>query len=349
MDLSMNARRPLRDLAGLAMVAVFALAAGCSHGVTQPSDTTSQPAAGGPLVFRASPLDEAEIRFIVPLGNLNPPGHTFPSDHIYFYNRIPNTPFTGPVPVYAPGDGRVQFILQSGVESQLGVRTGSFIYYLDHIVLDAPIQIGVTLTAGQRIGVTGSVAYGIDLGVINDQKTVYFVNPPRFPGTSVHGDAPLPYYEEPLRSRLYARVQAVGSNQDGRFGYDEAGKLVGDWFVEGTPVGESAVASAWPRHLAFVYDNYDPSRVRVAIGGTLPLVGAFAAASNGPDPRDVTPGSGKVVYRLLQAGGPGDAPGAQRGVMAVQMLDATTLIVDVDPSATATDVALGPTARRYVR
>ena len=330
-------------------MASLALVSACSHGMTEPSDPTSQTTQGGPLVFRASPLDEAEIRFIVPLGNLNPPGHTFPSDHIYFYNRIPNTPFTGAVPVYAPGDGRVQFILQSGVESQLGVRTGSFIYYLAHIVLDAAIQTGVTLTAGQRIGVTGSVAYGIDLGVINEQKSVFFVNPLRFPGTSVHGDAPLPYFEEPLRSRMYARVQAVGSNRDGRFAFDEAGRLVGDWFLEGTPVSESAVASAWPRHLAFVYDNYDPASVRVAIGGTLPLVGAFAVASNGPDPRDITPGSGTVVYRLLQAGGPGDAPGTPRGVMAVQMLDASTLIVDVDPSATATDMALGPAARRYVR
>lgn len=345
----MNARRPLRDLAGLAMVTVFALTAGCSHSVTAPSDTNSQAGAGAPLVFRASPIDESEIRFIVPLGNLNPPGHTFPSDHIYFYNRIPNTPFTGAIPVYAPGNGRVQFILQSGVESQIGVRAGTCIYYLDHVVLDASIQQGATLTAGQRIGVTGSVAFGIDLGVINEQKNVYFVNPLRFPGTSVHGDAPLTYYEEPLRSRMYARVQAVSSNLDGRFSFDEAGKLVGDWFVEGTPVGESAVASAWPRHLAFVYDNYDPARLRVAIGGTLPLVGAFAVASNGPDPRDITPASGKVVYRLLQAGGPGDTPGAQRGVLAVQMLDATTLIVDVDPSATATDVALGPAARRYER
>lgn len=208
-------RRRVRYLTRPASAVLVAFASACTHGVTAPSDAASQPGAGAPLVFRASPLDESEIRFIVPLGNLNPPGHTFPSDHIYFYNRIPNTPFPGAVPVYAPGDGRVQFILQSGVESQVGVRTGICIYYLDHIVLDPSVQIGVTLTAGQRIGVTGSVAYGIDLGVINEQKTVYFVNPLLFPGTSVHGDAPLTYYEEPLRSRMYGRVQAVGSNLDG--------------------------------------------------------------------------------------------------------------------------------------
>lgn len=328
--------------------ALLALSA-CSHGVTGPSESTSPSTAGGPLVFRASPLDEAEIRFIVPLGNLNPPGHTFPSDHIYFYNRIPNTPFTGAIPVYAPADGRVQFILQSGVESQIGVRAGTCIYYLAHVVLDPSIQQGATLTAGQRIGVTGSIAYGIDLGVINEQKNVYFVNPLRYAGPSAHGDAPLTFYEEPLRSRMYSRVQAVGSNLDGRFSFDEAGKLVGNWFLEGTPVTESMNAAAWPKHLAFVYDNYDPSRLRIAIGGTLPVVGAFAVASNGPDPRDVTPGSGPITYRLLMPGGPGDAPGPQRGVLTVQMLDASTLSVDVVDSASATSLTLGPTARRYVR
>jgi hypothetical protein len=301
------------------------------------------------LVFRAPPLDESDIRFIVPLGNLNPPGHTFPADHIYFYNRIPPAPATAPAPVYAPGDGTVQFILASGVESQVGVRSGRFIYYLDHVVLDPAIRIGTTLTAGQRIGETGSIAYGIDLGVINESKNVPFINPLRYPGTTVHGDAPLPYFEEPLRARLYSRVQRIGPDLDGRFDFDETGTLVGNWFLEGTPVSESANPTAWSRHLAFVFDNYDASRVRVAIGGSLPMIGVFAVAGNGPDPRTITPASGKVTYRLLMPGGAGDAPGPQRALLAVQMLDASTLAIDVVDSTTASDVELGTNARRYVR
>ncbi len=337
-------------LAHFGMAIVLTVSTACTHGPTSPdSASTTATTSNETLVFRASPLDESDIRFIVPLGNLNPPGHTFPSDHIYFYNRIPPAPASTPAPVYAPGDGTVQFILSSGVESQIGVRVGRFIYYLDHIVLDPAVRIGATLTAGQRIGETGSVAYGIDLGVINESKNVAFINPLRYPGTTVHGDAPLPYFDEPLRGRLYSRVQRVGPDLDGRFDFDEAGKLVGNWFLEVTPVTESANPSAWSRHLAFVYDNYDPSRVRVAIGGSLPVIGAFAVAGNGPDPRTITPASGKVTYRLLMPGAAGDAPGSQRAVLAVQMLDAATLLVDVVDSSTASDVALGSTARRYVR
>ncbi len=334
-------------------VACAAGVSACSHAPTGPSSSSGSGGdptrTGGPLVFRASPLDEGDIRFIVPLGNLNPPGHTFPSDHIYFYNRIPPAPPGAPAPVYAPGDGTVQFVLVSGVESQIGVRTGSFLYYLDHIVLDPAVRVGVALTAGQRIGETGTTAYGIDLGVINEQKTVFFINPLRYPSTTVHGDAPLPYFEEPLRSRLYGRVQRIGAELDGRFDFDVPGRLVGNWFHESVPVTDSASPSAWSRHLAFVFDNYDPSRVRVAIGGTLPLIGAFAVPAGVPDPRDVTPATGRVVYRLLQPGGPGDAPGLQRGVLAVEMLDATTLRVEAIPDGAATDLPFSGAARRYVR
>ncbi len=333
-------------------VACAVCAAGCSHsssGPTGPTGGGDSTRTGGPLVFRASPLDEADIRFIVPLGNLNPPGHTFPSDHIYFYNRVPPAPPGAPAPIYAPGDGTVQFVLTSGAESQVGVRTGSFIYYLDHIVLDPAVRPGVALAAGQRIGETGSTAYGIDLGVINEQKSVFFVNPLRYPSTTVHGDAPLPYFDEPLRSRLYGRVQRLGSDLDGRFDFDVTGRLAGNWFHESLPVSDSASPSSWSRHLSFVFDNYDPSRVRVAIGGTLPLVGAFAVPAGVPDPREVTPTSGRVVYRLLMPGGPGDAPGPQRGILAVEMLDATTLQVEVLPDGAATDLSFTTAARRYVR
>ena len=89
--------------------------------------------------------------------------------------------------------------------------------------------------------------------------------------------------------------------------------------------------------------------MRVAIGGTLPLVGAFAVPAGVPDPREVTPTSGRVVYRLLMPGGPGDAPGPQRGILAVEMLDATTLQVEVLPDGAATDLSFTTAARRYVR
>ncbi len=61
--------------------------------------------ATAPL-FEVSPLRLSDIRGLVPLGNLNPPGHTFPSAHLYFYIRTedPTDPAssTAIVPVFAP-------------------------------------------------------------------------------------------------------------------------------------------------------------------------------------------------------------------------------------------------------
>ncbi|TET53996.1 MAG: hypothetical protein E3J64_02650 [Anaerolineales bacterium] len=58
-------------------------------------------------LFDVSPLDLDDFTGIIPLGGLNPPSHTFPTDHIYFFIRRedPSNP-VGPaasVPVYAPG------------------------------------------------------------------------------------------------------------------------------------------------------------------------------------------------------------------------------------------------------
>lgn len=98
-----------------------------------------------------------------------------------------------------------------------------------------------------------------------------------------------------------------------------------------------------------MYDNYDPSRVCVAVGGTLPLIGAFAVPATAPDPRDVSPSTGRIVYRLPGPGGAGDAPGSQRGILTVEMLDASTLRVEASPDATVTDLPFSGAARRYVR
>lgn len=300
-------------------------------------------------MFRASPLSESAIIAIIPLGNLNPPGHTLPTDHIYLNVRRPNDPPTAPIEVDAPADGIVQYILRNGVEAKIGVRVGTATYYLDHIVLDATIHEGMTLTAGQRLGQTGDATLGIDLGVVNDQKTNSFLNPSRYPPDTLHGDAPLRFFEEPLRSRLYSRVQSVGSNRDGNFAYDVEGRLVGNWFLEGLPPAASSTSAAWPQHLAFVFDNYDPGSIRISIGGTLSVVGVFTIPADAPPPSAVSTSNGKVAYSLLFAGAPGTPPSSQRALMIVQMLAADRIRVEVVDSTTARDAEFSASAQMYVR
>ena len=54
-------------------------------------------------LFTALPIAPANIMGWVPLGALNPPGHTFPTDHQYIYLTTFSSG-AAPVPLYAPGN-----------------------------------------------------------------------------------------------------------------------------------------------------------------------------------------------------------------------------------------------------
>lgn len=291
------------------LVQAVALAAACGAATPTGPDAVGLAAAErnrspeGPLVFTASPVDPALVDFILPLGNLNPPDHTIPSDHIYFYVGFLR-PGVRNVPVVAPGDGTVTTILRgSRPDTKIFVRASStHQYYLDHVILDAGIQQGTRLTAGQAIGTSGG-GFGVDLGVINASRTLFFVNPARYPTDTLHADAPLRYYADPVRSQLYAMVRRESDGLDGRIDYDVAGRLSGNWFLEGLPVSQSAEVSAGSAELAFVFDNVRPSEAIVSSGGLLGLTGTYRIQSGAIPFADVSPETGVVTYQLSQSGG----------------------------------------------
>jgi hypothetical protein len=298
----------------------FAACGGSS--ATAPTSSGSSPTSGagfpaGTLVFKNAVIDQSAMLWITPLGNMNPPSHTLPTDHIYFYFANPNaggSPLGARVPFYAPGDGTVTWMLGgAGQESKIMVRqTSTYSYYLDHLILAPGISVGTVLTAGQPVGTTGN-AYAVDLGVVNDSLTQAFVNPSRYTDSEMlHADAPLKYYTEPLRSQLYARVQRLGADRDGVINYDKAGTLAGNWYSQ---FGNGP--------LSFAYDTYDPSRPMVAIG-VGPYQAVFAIAPGQPAPSDVTVASGRVVYTLaVGRTGPNQPTGGAPYYMLVQMTDDT--------------------------
>lgn len=82
----------------------------------------------GPL-FSAFPMDLDKVTNINPLGNLGPPGHTFPTSHMYFgvpviRGEVGEGPFGDgqvfpPTPVYAMADSELVFINVSTVTTSL--------------------------------------------------------------------------------------------------------------------------------------------------------------------------------------------------------------------------------------
>jgi hypothetical protein len=301
------------------------------------------------FALRASPVDPSLVDFILPLGNLNPPSHTFPTDHIYFYVGYLR-PEIGGVPVFAPGDGIISAIISHTNDSKVMVRaTNTISYYVDHVVLDSAIAQGARITSGQKLGTSGSGGFGIDLGVTDDARTLTgFITPARYPFETVHAEAPLKYFEEPMRSRLYDLVRRDGADRDGRIDFDQPGRLIGNWFLETLSVSESSQPGAWTKLLAFVADNIRPSERRISVGGTLAVTGTFAVDAGTPSFADVTAASGLVRYGL-SFGSSENVQGTIIGTMLVQMADGVHIRAEIVPASGGMVAQFSPAAQTYTR
>jgi hypothetical protein len=334
-------------------LAAFLVLAGCSQsapaGPTEPSPSglptsPGPPAPSSALIFTQAPIDLSAVEFVVPIGNLNPPGHTLPTDHAYFYHRLrnPNAPVQ---PVVAPAAGTVRYVTR-GNDDAIGVQvTPTTMYYLGHVLVNAGLNSGASVAAGQQLGVTSQLSFGLDLGVINDGVTVFFVNPQRYGNNTLHADSPLPYFAEPLRSAIYAKVESRVPANSGRIDFDRPGRLSGNWFLEGLGVSESGIVTAGPRQLAFVRDVLDPSAVRISVGGTLALTGVFGVDPAAPDPVDVSTASGPIGYRLFI----GNSGGPAVGLLMVQLLDDTTLRAEIFAGSQDGRADFTSAARTYFR
>ena len=323
--------------------------AGCGSSHPTSPDAPRAEAAGTPLVFTVPPVDPAVVDFILPLGNLNPPDHTLPSDHIYFYVGFLRRENRN-VPVVAPAGGVVEAVLRGSPDSKILVRVSAAEqYYLDHVILNGDIQTGTRLTAGQSMGTSGN-AFGVDLGVINRNRTLSFANPARYPDETLHADAALRFYAEPVRSQLYAMVRREGDGLDGRIDYDIPGRLSGNWFLQGLPVSQSADVTAGVSELAFVFDNVRPSEAVVSSGGLLGLTGPYRIHAGATPFAAVSPDSGVVAYRLAQTGGTfGIGSPNIVATLLVEMTAADRIRVELVFGAAVVPPVIGSAARTYVR
>ncbi len=93
-------------------------------GACTKSPESRLPAARSKPLFTVSPMDIESISRIVLLGNLNPPGHVFPTDHIYFHISNPDGDDRPDiVTLYSPGDLTV-----TAIEANEHVTAGFFDY-----------------------------------------------------------------------------------------------------------------------------------------------------------------------------------------------------------------------------
>ena len=144
----------------------------------------------------------------------------------------------------------------------------------------------------------GKVGSNFDFSVHDSEVTLDgFVISSRYAGQKIHTVDPFDYFEEPLRTRLLEKNLRAAEPRGGRIDFDIDGRLVGNWFLEGTEGRREQTA------LSFVYDYLDPTQIRISVGGLDERErGGWGVTGNAPDPADVTPASGPIKYEITGTG-----------------------------------------------
>ena len=260
--------------------------------------------------FTVSPVDMSNVYEITPMGNLGPPGHTLPTDHMYIHVSGGRST-TSTVPLRAPGEIYIISVTSDPDDIAPERTEYSIIFglckdvfgYFNHVkgissqmaawLEDAQCEsytqgpqdsctkrIFQKVAAGTIIGEVGHLQGNFDFGAYDYRRRLDFANPSRYGKDSgglwrprtLYITCPLDLYEGQARTDMYRKV--AGTNGCGKTMYDAKGTLQGNWFY-----GDSrADTGQYSGHLSFVYDNKNPSEAVISIGGTITGAGKLAFA-----------------------------------------------------------------------
>lgn len=349
-----------------------------------------------------SPMDYDDIGIIEPYG-IMVDAHVLPTPHGYV-SPADFQSARDQYPVYAVADGTLVYVAHRGEfigdskpvgkvtdEYQLWFEYSCTFYsYYDLLTSVSPeieAAIGGKLTGfngkairlpvkgGQLIGRIGGQT--VDFAVWDFAKPArYFVNP-----KSYDNDAELfyladmfDYFTPELKAQLLTKAVRQAEPRGGKIDYDLDGKLVGNWFKEGTKWRSKTEGNPnsrpWDGHLSISYDFIDPRSIKFSIGDFQGTAKQFGITGNAPDPATVNVDSGLVTYELQQVDYLDGATGKQwratdQGVIAqptatvigpvqatvlLKLTDQRTLKLELFPGKTKEQVAgFTAAARTYVR
>jgi hypothetical protein len=340
----------------------------------------------GVVQFTHLPMNIGDIGPIYPYGGMTE-AHVVPISHGYIYPVVQNSARDA-YPVYAIADGyivnighRSQFVgdghagRQSDEYQLTFEHSCTFYSYFDLLTSLTPelaAKVGksnsfdnkyvrIPVKAGQLLGRVGGQS--VDFGVWNfELPAAKFVNPQSYIGDEerFYLDDMFAHFTPALRTQLLSKDVRVAEPRSGKVNYDIDGKMVGNWFQEGTggfagpPEQQGKGGSRyWDGHLTIAYDNINPTQIRVSIGNWNGQAEQFGFVGNQPDPAKVSLASGMLKLELQK---PGNAHEAGSGVTQVQgtvllqMIEPHKLKLEEFPGKLRDEVAgFTPAARIYVR
>lgn len=265
--------------------------------------------------FDYAPVNLDKTLRMLPLG-LMTGDHVTPVDHHYFQN-FANGEFD--IEVYSPGDGYITDIQpMSGAEEGKDYRiiikhtctiSSTYIYvsnFPEKIKKYAPeknryVSVSIPVKAGELIGYYKN---NLDYNLVDEEVVLSgFVVPEHYSEPwKIHIPNTYDYFNEPIKSKLIAKSVRTAEPISGKIDYDIDGKLVGNWFLEGTNGYRGTEQKRyWLGHLSIVYDYLDPERIVFSIGN----YGGenskqFGIKGNSPNPANIGIENGLVKYELVQ-------------------------------------------------
>jgi hypothetical protein len=347
----------------------------------------------GPVQLTALPMKKEDFGIVIPYGAMVG-AHVTPIDHMYFAPAARDSKRDA-YPVYAMADGILSEITSRGLNVDTGEKrpveyrlvithTCTFLTYydlvtsMDQSILDAAPDLvrkgsahpEIKVKKGQLLGRIG--AQTLDFAIWDLEKPLSgFANPESYqtgdPWKLYTAD-PLDYVTEEIKEILLERNPRTLEPLLGKIDYDIDGKMVGNWFREGTN-GYAGLKQQeyWRDHLSLVYNHYDPTSVEVSIGDWSGDEVQFAVVGNSPDPAKLGVESSPTKYELLQRGykdpsgkfwdnfslvkGLKVAPMAEvKGTILLQLLETRKLKVETFPGKKASQVtSFTSSAKIFVR
>ncbi len=249
--------------------------------------------------FNTAPISLSQITTITPLGNLNPSGHTFPTDHNYFNIIKVGGSLTAEVPLYSPSGATVTRIdfsehlsesppftdynihLSSCKEVRIRFAHVSSLSEKLKTALTAPYNncneyttggnsyrycsknVDIAVEAGEQIGTAGGREQsGLDVWAYDDRTSpLQYANPNRWYEDQKHIVCAIDYFTPEIKSAMQAKLGGWDGTK--RKIQPVCGEIEQD--EAGTAQGVwfvEGTAQTYPEdpHLALVHDNIDPAK-----------------------------------------------------------------------------------------
>lgn len=332
----------------------------------------------GPVKLGTSPMKPSDFSIVIPYG-LVVGGHVTPIDHQYLSPTVFNSP-PDTYDVRAMADGNIVDIsLRDRGNGQYDHRlvfshTCTFLTYYDLVTSLTPAlkkafdsarngsnyaKMNYPVKAGDVIGKIGGQT--LDFAVWDTEKPLKgFINVDTYKAEpwKLYTADPYDYYTPDLKKLMTERNPRTVEPIAGKIDYDQEGKLIGNWFKQGTHgyEGTRDPKGYWGGHFSIAPNLYDPSKFMISLGDWKGEATQFIAVGNKPDPATVTKANGVVKYELsnynyVRTDGSiwmqmdvtknptviQDRSGVQ-GALLVQVLDNNTLKLEKFPGKRATQV-----------